>query len=326
MGDEHPQLDAPLGISEQPAPPLSASASPELAAPLPPGLPDAPPRQRLLWWQGALAMLVAIIMLVIANLGVAVVALLSQGGPADLSRLSANDAELTAALMSFPVLAAGQVANLLVFVTIALLAPFAARVPHRTALGLGGAPASVFVLGALGILGLSPLADLITRLLKPAFPEAGTLEMIEAALQGQPLYVLVPFLAVMPALGEELLCRGVLQRSIRSPWVALPVSALFFTALHFDPVHMAGVLPLGFYLAWLGYRSQSTWVPITAHFANNLTATLAMYAVAGAPLEATELPVWATPVGLLMTLACGYGLHTRLRRRPGAHPARQDQA
>ena len=93
----------------------------------------------------------------------------------------------------------------------------------------------------------------------------------------------MPFLAVMPALGEELLCRGVLQRSIRTPWVAILVSAVFFAGLHFDPLHVAGVLPLGFYLAWLGHRTGSVWVPVTAHFANNLAATLAMYFVDSAP-------------------------------------------
>jgi membrane protease YdiL (CAAX protease family) len=155
---------------------------------------------------------------------------------------------------------------------VAALFPFVAGVPHRSALGFTAAPAGTFVWGAVGILGLGPLADRIVITLKPYFPEQSSLEMIEAAVAGQPLWVLVPFLAVMPALGEELLCRGVLQRSIPWPAVALPVSAVFFAALHMDPLHMAGVLPLGFYLAWLGHRTGSVWVPVFAHFMNNLAA------------------------------------------------------
>ncbi|MCA9534486.1 MAG: CPBP family intramembrane metalloprotease [Myxococcales bacterium] len=282
--------------------------------PLPPGLPPLTRPERLLWWQGAVAMVVAVLLLVIANLAVAAAFLIQQVGLAGLGGLVNDQERLTAALASFPLLAVGQVANLTVFIVIAVMAPIAARVPHRSALGLGGAPPSAFLLAALGILGLGPLADRVVTELKPLLPEQSSLEMIEQAIHGQPLWLLVPFLAVMPAVGEELLCRGVLQRSIRSPAVALTVSAVCFAALHMDPLHMAGVLPLGFYLAWLGHRTGSVWVPVGAHFTNNLAATLGIVFTTDAPADTAELPLWAVPVGLLVTAACAAGLHWRLRQ------------
>ena len=299
---------------DEPAPPVAEDI------PLPPGLPEpAVPRLRLRWWQGMLAMLVAVVMLVIANVAVLVVIMLAEHGPSGVMAAVGNPQ----ALISFPMLAAGQIANLLVFLVVAALFPFVASVPHRSALGLSGAPAGTFLWGALGILGLGPLADRIVTTLKPYFPEQSSLEMIEAAIAGQPLWVLVPFLAVMPALGEELLCRGVLQRSIPWPAVALPVSAVFFAALHMDPLHMAGVLPLGFYLAWLGHRTGSVWVPVFAHFTNNLAATLAMHFSESTELASTdELPLWAVPVGVLFTLVAATLLHARMRaaEAPAALP------
>lgn len=278
---------------------------------LPPGLrPLAPPRTRLLWWQGLLAMLVAVVMLVVANVVVGAMVLIAQHGVDGLAGAMGSPE----ALITFPLLAAGQVANVLVFLVIAALVPFVAGVPHRSALGLAGAPVSTFFLGALGILGMGPLADRIVTTLKPYFPEQSSLEMIEAAVAGQPLWVLVPILAVMPAVGEELLCRGVLQRSIPWPALALPVSAVFFAVLHMDPLHILGVLPLGFYLAWLGHRTQSVWVPMFAHFINNLGATLAMYFTEDVEVVSTDvLPLWAVPAGLVLTLATGAVLHVRMR-------------
>ena len=286
------------------------------AFPIPPGLPSLERPERLLWWQGALAMLGMIPMLIVANVAAALVSVAVRSGTEGLAQLQGD----TEALVSFPLVAAGQAANLIVFVTIAVLAPFLARVPHRTALGLGGAPVSVFALGAVGILGLSPLADRIVRELTVYFPDQSALEMIERAVKGQPLWSLVPVLAVIPAVGEELLCRGVLQRSLRSPWVALPVSAVFFAALHMDPLHMAGVLPLGFFLAWLGQRTNSVWVPIAAHFTNNLAATLSLFASESLTPEEAELPLYAIPVGLLVTLVCSVGIHFVMRWQASPTP------
>ena len=278
---------------------------------LPPGLPPiVAPRTRLLWWHGALAMLFAVIMLVIANVAVAVVVLVAQYGVDGVASAMADQRKL----ITFPLMAAGSIANLFVFLVVAALVPFVARVPHKSALGLGGAPPSSFVWGALGILGLGPLADRIVTTLKPYFPEQSALEMIEAAVSGQPLWVLVPVLAVAPAIGEELLCRGVLQRSIPSPSVALPVSAVFFAGLHMDPLQSSGVLHLGLYLAWLGHRTRSVWVPVFAHLINNLAATLAMHFTAGEDLTTTDvLPLWAVPAGLVLTFGAMALLHRGMR-------------
>ena len=88
-------------------------------------------------------------------------------------------------------------------------------------------------------------------------------------------------IAVLPALGEELLFRGVIQRIFtkmtKSHHWGIWISAILFSALHlqfygFVPRMLLGVL-FGYLLVWSG----SLWLPIAAHFVNNGLATVAMF-------------------------------------------------
>ena len=88
-------------------------------------------------------------------------------------------------------------------------------------------------------------------------------------------------IAIVPAIGEELLFRGYLQQSfskwLSSPHVAIIVTAVLFSAIH---LHFQGFLPrfiLGVLLGYLFYWSGSLWLPILAHFANNAQAVIISY-------------------------------------------------
>ncbi len=88
-------------------------------------------------------------------------------------------------------------------------------------------------------------------------------------------------IAVLPAVGEELLFRGVIQKQLtrffRNHHAGIWVAAIIFSALHmqfygFIPRMFLGVL-FGYLLVWTG----SMWIPITAHFINNASAVLFYY-------------------------------------------------
>jgi len=88
-------------------------------------------------------------------------------------------------------------------------------------------------------------------------------------------------IALIPALGEELLFRGILQRIFtewtKSALAGILLSSVLFSALHlpfygFLPRMMLGVL-LGYMLVWSG----SLWLPIAAHFINNAAAVLLIF-------------------------------------------------
>lgn len=90
-------------------------------------------------------------------------------------------------------------------------------------------------------------------------------------------------IALLPALGEELLFRGVIQRIFtnmtRNHHWGIWISAILFSSLHlqfygFIPRMLLGVL-FGYMLVWSG----SMWLPITAHFLNNAFAVTAMYLI-----------------------------------------------
>lgn len=88
-------------------------------------------------------------------------------------------------------------------------------------------------------------------------------------------------IAFLAALGEEILFRGVLQKtlrqSIKNIHIAIWLTAIIFSAFHFQfygffPRMMLGVL-LGYLFVW----SNSLWLPIIAHFTNNGLAVVLEY-------------------------------------------------
>ena len=94
-------------------------------------------------------------------------------------------------------------------------------------------------------------------------------------------YVLI-IVAIVPALGEELLFRGVLQKIFinwfKNPHAGIWVAAILFSALHmqffgFFPRMLLGLL-FGYIFLW----SKSLWLPITGHFINNGSVVIMAYA------------------------------------------------
>lgn len=86
------------------------------------------------------------------------------------------------------------------------------------------------------------------------------------------LYILL-IVAVVPAIGEELLFRGVLQK-IMVDWIKNYHIAIWVTAILFSALHMQfyGFLPrmlLGALFGYVFYWSGSLWLPILGHFINN---------------------------------------------------------
>ena len=87
-------------------------------------------------------------------------------------------------------------------------------------------------------------------------------------------------MAVMPALGEEIFCRGALLNIFsenRNKYVAIWVVAIIFSLIHFQ---MYGFLPrmlLGALLGYLLVWSGSLWLPILVHFINNASIVLISY-------------------------------------------------
>ncbi len=98
-------------------------------------------------------------------------------------------------------------------------------------------------------------------------------------LKGLLLNLLI--IALIPALGEELLFRGLLQRLLNEWTRSIPVG-VFLTAIIFSAIHFQffGFLPrflLGLMLGILLEITQSLWAPVFAHFVNNATLVILYY-------------------------------------------------
>lgn len=85
-------------------------------------------------------------------------------------------------------------------------------------------------------------------------------------------------IAVIPAIGEEFIFRGIVLRLFRqwtgSAHVAVWISALLFSAMH---MQFFGFLPrlfLGLVLGYMFVWSRNIWVPVFAHFFNNAAAVI----------------------------------------------------
>ena len=87
--------------------------------------------------------------------------------------------------------------------------------------------------------------------------------------------------ALMPAIGEELLFRGVIQRHLQG-WTKNGHVAVWVTAIVFSAVHLEffGFLPrfiLGLMLGYLYLYTRNLWVPVFAHFVNNASSIIIFY-------------------------------------------------
>ena len=125
---------------------------------------------------------------------------------------------------------------------------------------------------------------------------------------------LIAFLiiAILPAIGEELLFRGLIQtqfsRALQNPHLAIWLTAFLFGAIHFQ---FYGLLPrmfLGAIFGYLYYWSGSLLLPMLGHFINNGFSLLMLYLYQNKAIEynmeeASALPYSYILVFLLLGVA-----------------------
>lgn len=95
------------------------------------------------------------------------------------------------------------------------------------------------------------------------------------------LFLNLFMVALLPAIGEELIFRGILQKHFiqltKNKHFGIFLTAFIFSAIHlqfltFFPRLFLGII-LGYFYVW----SKSLWLPIVAHFTNNAFAVILVY-------------------------------------------------
>ena len=137
-------------------------------------------------------------------------------------------------------------------------------------------------------------------------------EQLDGA-SGAKLGVALIALALFPAVAEEMLCRGWIQRSLVTrigPTLGIGAAALVFGALHIDPVHAVVATGLGLYLGVVAHWAGSIGPTIVCHGINNAAAVLA--AAQLGPNPGSPATLVASAVAAAAALAWA---GTRARRR-----------
>ena len=117
-------------------------------------------------------------------------------------------------------------------------------------------------------------------------------------------------IAVLPAIGEELIFRGIFQkilyRFFKSGHPSIWITAFLFSALHFQ---FFGFLPrfiLGLVFGYLFFWSRTLWLPVIAHLINNAAAVIQVYYKGTDYMNSqTDINLWKQLVILPVPLITG---------------------
>jgi membrane protease YdiL (CAAX protease family) len=133
--------------------------------------------------------------------------------------------------------------------------------------------------------------------------------------------------AVIPAFSEEVLFRGLMQRSLEQEWsptASILTTGAIFGAIHLIPTSIVPLALIGIYLGFLAWYTRSLALPMLVHFFNNAISITALN-ITGQDTTSTAqavLPPWQAALVALIGLACllyivrGILFTPRLLRQP----------
>ena len=145
-----------------------------------------------------------------------------------------------------------------------------------------------------------------------------------AQLNGASLPILLFFISVVPAIGEEWMLRGLIGRGLVARWGVIPgiaLTSMLFAAMHIDPPHVAAVFPIGIVMHCIYLMTRSFWMPILFHFLNNATVSVftSLGAIDSQEAAADEAGPWWVTWGLAILavpyLAVALSVLWRMRTR-----------
>lgn len=147
---------------------------------------------------------------------------------------------------------------------------------------------------------LQRILDALRRLL-----EESERVLVQTNTPGEFLFVLL-VVALVPAVSEELLFRGLVQRNLEAAggWKGPVITGIIFGLYHFNPFTLVPLVVLGIYFGFIVYRGGNIALSMSAHFFNNFIACSAVYLrlddnfVALAPSAAPTLKLAATNFAL----------------------------
>lgn len=201
----------------------------------------------------------------------------------------------------------------------------------------------VLGLGILFVMSAFPLAQVaftLNQWLAAQIPfledliktETASENLIEGLLVMQTPWELlfsVLVMAVVPAVGEELVFRGFIQRHLirlsGKPLLGIVLTALVFSVVHFQVQRFIAIFLLGTVLGLLFFWTKNLWIPIIAHCLNNGAQVVIAYFNQDKLHEMNkgagdELPVTLIALSAVIVVVTGYQLWKMCRHQKSPPP------
>lgn len=106
------------------------------------------------------------------------------------------------------------------------------------------------------------------------------------------MILVVITISIIPAICEEVMFRGYIQRSFEFKFKAHSaalLTAVFFALYHFNPYGLIPLAIIGYYLGFAAYSSQSLFIPMVLHFLNNFFAVVLYFIIGDDELFKTNV-------------------------------------
>lgn len=137
---------------------------------------------------------------------------------------------------------------------------------------------------SLIVLAVLPLSLLCTELQKAmlgALPhgENDWMQQVFSHLANASFPQILWAIAIAPALGEELICRGLIGRGLIARYGVIPgvlVTSVLFGIMHINPAQAVAVIPLGIAMHFVYLTTRSFWAPVLLHLLNNAFAAVVL--------------------------------------------------
>jgi|SRR5690554_219002 len=130
--------------------------------------------------------------------------------------------------------------------------------------------------------------------------------MIEL-FQSLPYIVTFFIVAVMPAVCEEVLHRGLILytfKNVQNKWIIVAVMGIIFGIFHLDPVRFLGTAILGAVLTYIMIETKNILLPMLLHFINNAFSLLPSLLITAPPVEMEiDVTLRLASVGILLLIS-----------------------
>lgn len=223
--------------------------------------------------------------------------------------------------------AIGSQIALLLFAVIGVVLRFGAQLADRLGLRKISLGHSLLVIGL--VWPVQCLAQLVATWADDLFQKIGISgsgeeyqRIMQQLLSSGSLPVMLLIIAVGPALGEELIFRGIIGNSLVrrwGVWAGVVVTSLLFGLMHMIPIQVVAVIPLGLVMHLVYLATKSFWAPVLLHFCNNALALVVTH-LSGFPAEGEvtvdeAAPSAAAQLAALIAAACLLTVLWKTRRQ-----------